>query len=122
MRLGRKSGPVRASRGDGRFDDKPSGSRKRSMPDYSFIRYSIAGAVGWVEFNRPPVNAFHRPMVDETHDCIAAALDDPAVRVLVLASAVEGYFSAGADLNAFKGLTAAGIRDWTTRCHQIVRL
>lgn len=89
---------------------------------YSFIRYSTVGAVGWVEFNRPPVNAFHRPMVDETHDCIAAALDDPAVRVLVLASAMGGYFSAGADLNAFRGLTAAGIRDWTARCHQIARL
>jgi enoyl-CoA hydratase/carnithine racemase len=92
------------------------------MPDHSFIRYSTQGAVGWLEFNRPPVNAFHRPMVDETHDCIAGALDDPAVRVLVLASAVDGYFSAGADLNSFRALTAAGIRDWTTRCHQIARL
>jgi enoyl-CoA hydratase/carnithine racemase len=42
--------------------------------------------VGWLEFNRPPVNAFTREMVDETHDAIAAALGDPAVRVLVLAS------------------------------------
>lgn len=92
------------------------------MSAYSFIRYSTAGPVGWLEFNRPPVNAFHRLMVDETYDCVAAALADPTVRVLVLASAVEGYFSAGADLNAFKGLAPDGMRDWATRCHQIARL
>jgi enoyl-CoA hydratase len=89
---------------------------------YSCIRFSTVGPVGWLEFNRPPVNAFSRAMVDETHDCIAAALADPKVRVLVLASAIDAYFSAGADLNAFRGLSADGIRDWTRRCHAIVRL
>ncbi|MFI4999669.1 MAG: enoyl-CoA hydratase/isomerase family protein [Reyranellales bacterium] len=89
---------------------------------YSFIRLSTLRHVGWLEFNRPPVNAFTRQMVDETHDAIAAALTDPAVRVLVLASAVDGYFSAGADLNGFKGLGPAGIGAWATLCHKIARL
>jgi enoyl-CoA hydratase/carnithine racemase len=75
--------------------------------DYSFIRYSTVRHVGWLDFNRPPVNAFNRQMVDEVHDCIMVALGDPAVRVLVLASAVDAYFSAGADLTIFKGLTQA---------------
>jgi len=44
------------------------------------------------------------------------------VRVMVLASAVERYFSAGADLNVFKGMKADGMRQWATRCHDIVRL
>jgi len=89
---------------------------------YSFIRFGAVGAVGWLEFNRAPVNAFTRAMVDEVHDCIAAALADPKVRVLVLASGVEKYFSAGADLNSFKGMPATAIDDWTDRCHAIVRL
>jgi enoyl-CoA hydratase len=87
-----------------------------------YLQFSRIGPVGWLEYNRPPVNAFTREMVEETHDCIAAALADSNVRVLVLASAVEKYFSAGADLNAFKALDAAGIRDWTERCHAIARL
>ncbi len=37
-----------------------------------FIRSSVDRHVGWLEFNRPPVNAFTREMVDETHDAIAA--------------------------------------------------
>ncbi len=88
----------------------------------SFIRPSTLRHVGWLEYNRPPVNAFTREMVDEVHDGIAAALADPEVRVLVLASAVPGYLSAGADLNVFKGMKSDGMRAWATRCHQIVRL
>jgi enoyl-CoA hydratase/carnithine racemase len=78
--------------------------------------------VGWLEFDRPPVNAFTHAMVDQTHDAIATALADPEVRVLVLASAVDAYFSAGADLNVFKGMTQDGMRQWATRCHDVVRL
>jgi enoyl-CoA hydratase len=88
----------------------------------SCIRHSTIRHVGWLEFNRPPVNAFTREMVDEVHDAIAATLADPDVRVMVLASAVEGYFSAGADLNVFKGITRDGMRQWAKRCHDIVRL
>jgi enoyl-CoA hydratase/carnithine racemase len=86
------------------------------------VRFTVVNHVGWLEFNRPPVNAFTREMVEETCRGIAAALADPAVRVLVLASAVEGYFSAGADLNVFKGMTGEGMRRWAERCHGIVRL
>lgn len=87
-----------------------------------FIRSSVDRHVGWLEFNRPPVNAFTREMVDETHDALARALADPAARVLVLASAVPRYFSAGADLNVFKGIGQDGMRRWAERCHEIVRL
>jgi enoyl-CoA hydratase/carnithine racemase len=88
----------------------------------AFVRFTVERHVGWLEFNRPPVNAFTRQMVDETHDDIAAALANPEVRVLVLASSVEKYFSAGADINVFKGMDGAGARDWANRCHDIVRL
>ena len=92
------------------------------IEDSSCLRFTTVRHVGWLEFSRPPVNAFTREMVDEVHDTIAAALGDPAVRVLVVASAVPGYFSAGADLNVFKGLKADGMRQWAMRCHDIVRL
>lgn len=78
--------------------------------------------VGWIQFARPPVNAFTRAMLDATHDAIAAALADPAIRVVVLASSVDRYFSAGADLAAFKGMKGPQMRDWTLRCHDVVRL
>lgn len=88
----------------------------------SFIRPSIVRHVGWVDFNRPPVNAFNHQMVDETHDALAAALADPEVRVIVLGSALDSYFSAGADLKVFKGMTGEGMRRWALRTHDIVRM
>ena len=88
----------------------------------SVMRFTQERSVGWLEFNRPPVNAFTRDMVDEVHDALVATLADSAVRVVVLASAVERYFSAGADLNVFKGIGQNGMRRWAMRCHDIVRL
>lgn len=92
------------------------------MPSYDFIRISDINQVRWLEFDRGPVNAFNRQMVHETRDGIAAALEDPSVRVLVLASAVEGYFSAGADLNEFRGMKSEGMRAWVEVCHDIANL
>ena len=92
------------------------------MSRAAVTRFTLDRHVDWLEFNRPPVNAFTREMVDETHDAIAAALADPDVRVVVLASAVERYFSAGADLHVFKGIGQDGMRSWVGRCHEIVRL
>lgn len=93
-----------------------------AMPEYDFIRVTDRKQVRWLEYNRPPVNAFNRQMVNETRGGIAAALDDPSVRVLVLASAVDGYFSAGADLNEFRGMESSGMRAWVEMCHDIARL
>ncbi len=85
------------------------------------VRLSVVNHVAWLEFARPPVNAFNRAMVDETFAAIRQALADPGARVLVIASAVEKYFSAGADLTAFAALDAGQMRDWITFMHEIAR-
>ncbi|MFY9935401.1 MAG: enoyl-CoA hydratase/isomerase family protein [Silvibacterium sp.] len=89
---------------------------------FEFIRLRVDARVAWLEFNRAPVNAFSREMVQEVREAIAAALSDPGVRVLVLASAIDGYFSAGADLHVFEGMRAHDMRSWVLLCHEIARL
>lgn len=89
---------------------------------FEFVRLQVSARVAWLEFNRAPVNAFTRKMVVEVREAIAAALADPAVRVLVLASTMPGYFSAGADLHEFEGMKARDMRGWVSICHQIARL
>ncbi len=69
-----------------------------------FIRLRVVARVAWIEFNRAPVNAFNREMVEEVREAIATAIADPEVRVLVIASAIDDYFSAGADLHVFGGM------------------
>jgi enoyl-CoA hydratase/carnithine racemase len=89
---------------------------------FEFIRLQVSARVAWLEFSRAPVNAFNREMVLEVREAIATALTDPEVRVLVLASAIPGYFSAGADLHEFEGMNARDMRGWVSICHEMARL
>jgi enoyl-CoA hydratase len=88
---------------------------------FEFIRLRADARVAWIEFNRAPVNAFNREMVEEVRKAIATSIADPEVRVIVIASAIDSYFSAGADLHIFKGIKADGMRSWVSLCHEIAR-
>jgi enoyl-CoA hydratase len=89
-------------------------------PTFEFVRLHADMRVAWIEFNRAPV--FNRSMVKEVRTAIAAATTDPEVRVVVLASAIDGYFSAGADLHVFKEMKGRDMRRWVSMCHEIARL
>ncbi len=76
--------------------------------------------VGWLEYNRPPINAINWEMLNEIMVAFQALLDDPEVRVIVFASALEKYFSVGADLEVFDGIEVEGMREWLTITHGLV--
>lgn len=88
---------------------------------YEFLRVTVANRVGWLEYHRPPLNAFTAPMVDEVVAAFQALAADSAVRVIVFASAVEKYFSVGADMDVFRGMDEAGMAAWVDRVHGLVR-
>jgi enoyl-CoA hydratase/carnithine racemase len=88
---------------------------------YDFLRLRREGPLGWLEFNRPPRNAFNQAMMGECLAALAELGADPAVRVIVLGSAVEGWFSVGADLAVFTALDAGGMAQWVAHAHEIVR-
>lgn len=92
------------------------------MADFQFVRLSTRSRAAWVAYDRGPVNAFTQTMVAEVRDAIAAALADGQVRVVVLASAIPGHFSAGADLRAFKDMRGPQMRRWVALCHDLARL
>lgn len=85
------------------------------------VRIAVERHVGWLEFNRPPVNAFDWSMVGQVSDGLDRLNGDPDVRVLVLASALPRYFSAGADLEVFRDLPAGAMESWCDQVHGIVR-
>ncbi|MGF1456715.1 MAG: enoyl-CoA hydratase-related protein [Alphaproteobacteria bacterium] len=77
------------------------------MPmQYETIRYGVAEGVATLTFNRPKaMNAFDPAMIADTRAAVAAAIEDRAVKVLILTG--EGRaFSAGADLAAGGGAPA----------------
>jgi enoyl-CoA hydratase/carnithine racemase len=77
--------------------------------------------VGWLEYRRPPRNAFNWEMLGEVPVALEELLTAADVRVIVIASAIDGYFSTGADLTTFQGMTQEDIRSWVDICHALVR-
>jgi enoyl-CoA hydratase len=91
------------------------------MTEYQFVQLQVVNRVGWLNYNKPPINAFHWQMVDEVHRGLKQYLDDAEVRVIVLGSALERFFSAGADIATFEGIGEAGMRDWVKMVHGVAR-
>ncbi|MFP6698247.1 MAG: enoyl-CoA hydratase/isomerase family protein [Alphaproteobacteria bacterium] len=60
-------------------------------------------------------------MVQEIHAAVRQYQADPVVRVIVLGSALERYFSTGADIAFFKDMSKAKVVDWTDLAHELVR-
>jgi enoyl-CoA hydratase len=89
--------------------------------DFQHVALSREGRVGWLAYNRPPINAFDHTLLREVPAALQALLDDPRVRVIVFASALERYFSAGAELRLFEGIGSDGMREWVGVCHDLVR-
>lgn len=86
---------------------------------YKFIDLELKGAVGWFRFNRPPVNAVHAEMLDEMIAAFGDLAANRSVRVIVIASALDRYFNADADVAIFKG--SIGMRDWVLKTHSLAR-
>lgn len=87
-----------------------------------YIELEVVNRVGWLRFDRPPLNAFNWQMVEEAREGMARLSADPAVRVIVLGSTVAKYFSAGAELQEFVDIGGQRMRHWASLCHELDRL
>ncbi len=88
---------------------------------YEFLKVRSEDRVGWIEYHRPPVNAFNWEMLREVARALSAFLEDPQIRVVVFASALEKYFTAGADIRVMQQMSQDGVREWVMTCHALVR-
>ena len=65
------------------------------------VSYSADGAVATITLDNPPANSYDIELMRELADAIARADGDADIRVAVLRSASEKFFSAGADVKRF---------------------
>jgi enoyl-CoA hydratase/carnithine racemase len=70
------------------------------------VRLEKEGAVGIVTLDRPPANSYDYDFLREFASAVDEVRVDEGVRAVVVASASEKFFSAGADLKAFAGGSA----------------
>jgi enoyl-CoA hydratase/carnithine racemase len=88
--------------------------------NYEYLRVKTEDRVGWIEYNHPPINAFNWEMLREVPTALEDLLNNTKVRVIVFASAIEKYFSVGADLKVFDGISVEDIAEWVSICHGLV--
>jgi enoyl-CoA hydratase/carnithine racemase len=88
---------------------------------YQHLQVHCEEAIGWLEYCRPPRNAFDWQMLREVPAALGELLDASDVRVIVIASAVDGVFSSGADLKTFQSMAPGDVESWVTICHSLVR-
>jgi enoyl-CoA hydratase/carnithine racemase len=86
------------------------------------LAYSLArdGAVGILEMNRPPANAYTAASLKELRDGVLAIRDDATIRCVVVRSLLEKFFCAGADITTLKGPTVQENAEFLTLAHEIV--
>ncbi len=67
----------------------------------AYVSLETQGNVGMIVLNRPPANSYDAAFVADLYAAVEQAARDAAVRVVVVKSALEKFFCAGADVKAF---------------------
>ncbi len=70
------------------------------------VRYERQERVGHIILDRPPANSYDKAFLDDLSHAIDEARFDPAAKAIVVRSASEKFFSAGADVKMFASTDA----------------
>ncbi|GAB1576441.1 enoyl-CoA hydratase/isomerase family protein [Bordetella petrii] len=81
------------------------------------IRYEVRGQTAEILFDNPPVNALSEQMLDDYLAALQRAAADPAVRAVIVGSAVPGRFCAGLNLMAIHEGDHARVRNLLERLY-----
>jgi enoyl-CoA hydratase/carnithine racemase len=65
------------------------------------VEYSREGSVGYITLDKPPANSYDLSFMEELSECVRSAAEDEGAGAVILRSASERFFSAGADIKAF---------------------
>ncbi len=71
------------------------------------VRLEKQAAVGHIVLDRPPANSYDKSFLDDLSAAIDEARFDSAIKAIVVRSASEKFFSAGADVKMFAATDAA---------------
>ena len=87
------------------------------------VTFSKSDSLGTITLNRPPANSYDIGFMRDLEAAIEVAIADAAVRVVILKSASEKFFSGGADIKAFlANSTAANLEMIRTAHHALDRM
>ncbi|MDQ7053333.1 MAG: enoyl-CoA hydratase-related protein [candidate division KSB1 bacterium] len=65
------------------------------------VTYSRTESIGYITLNRPPANSYEIGFMRDLDAAIDAANADAEAKAVIVKSALDKFFSAGADIKAF---------------------
>jgi enoyl-CoA hydratase/carnithine racemase len=77
--------------------------------------------VGYIIINKPKANCYEINFMNQLISCIDKAEKNKEVKVIVLKSALEKFFSAGADINVFQENTVAQNKELVAQAQKAAR-
>jgi enoyl-CoA hydratase/carnithine racemase len=80
--------------------------------------FSQSGPVGYITLDRPPANSYEINFMQDLDAAITAADNDDETDVVILRSASDKFFSAGADIKAFMANDTAANMEMIRFAHQ----
>ncbi len=87
----------------------------------AYVRSERRGPVTILTLDHPPVNVLSRPVLERLSEALAVAAADPEARVVVIESAAEKAFAAGADIREMAPLGPAEARAHGRRGQSVTR-
>ncbi|MFY9716665.1 MAG: enoyl-CoA hydratase-related protein [Thermoplasmata archaeon] len=85
------------------------------------VRHERRGRTILLTLDHPPVNVLSRPVLDRLLERIESVESDPQARVVVLASAAEKAFAAGADIREMEAMGPEEARIHGARGQEVTR-
>ena len=82
------------------------------------VDYSREGSVGYITLNKPPANSYDLAFMEELGGCVRSAAEDDEAGAVILRSASERFFSAGADIKAFNQNSVEDNMDMIRLAHE----
>jgi enoyl-CoA hydratase/carnithine racemase len=82
------------------------------------VEYSREGSVGYITLNNPPANSYDLSFVQALGEGIDAAAGDEGTRAVIFRSALDRFFSAGADIKAFNANATEKNMDMIRTAHE----
>jgi enoyl-CoA hydratase/carnithine racemase len=84
------------------------------------VDFSKDAGVGFITLNNPPANSYDMAYVEELGAAVDECAGDAEVKAVVLRSALDRFFSAGADIKAFMANTPDANMDMVRRAHEVL--
>jgi len=85
------------------------------------VTASFDGAVGTITLNHPKANSYDLAFMEDLNTAIDAMIQNDSVKVVVVRSALEKFFSAGADIKAFQANTSQANMHMIRFAHNTLR-